>query len=514
MGNYPNARTDLQRFYFDDLSLGAHYDRNLMEVPPGACEDNSNFICINGQLRARGGYASVYPTAKTLPVVHLTLYRPMTGAAADLLRVDMDAPGLVYRVYRYTGGAWVDLVPGGVAWGGADAPVDSCVFKGVTYLNLGGTIYTYDGVSLVALGVADPSLPRILVAGDSRLFCANVVDIPTGIRVGYRLEWSDFLRGAVWGGGQGLGSSGFVDLPKDSSPITALYAANSTIMIFKAREIFLGVFTGMPKVYDVKPYINGPGCIAHQTLRTYRDGALVWLGDDNIYIGSPGQQPIPLGEKIKQRLMNSNSPYDVANFQKAVAFIDTYNHLYTLILPSKATGKVNLLLICNLRNGSWWEGALAGGVDVRSTISYREGNWTDTNLLGMADGTIWKYNLDATSDAGTTFSGYWKSGSLAVKAIFQGACEQASFQYARAQTVRTSALDHLNFTMHYSQGMERWATSSMGTQYFDGTDAQKLYTSDRHTAENFRIEIGFDSAATCPKIFRMDGGFVPQGVTR
>lgn len=535
---YERSSTELRRFYLDDLSSGAHYDRNIFNVPPGGCVENSNLVWVDGILRPRQGYAEYStPTGSTEPVLHLALYRPFTGGVADLCRITQAGPN--FKFYRLTSGVWVEATPtGGIPAFLVGAPpvtVTSCNFKGKIFFTIAGFLWSYDGTVVAQLpslqpvtALQCPLQPQIVAAGDSRLFLANMTTsygtagmLPTT----YRIAWSDFLRENVWNGGQGAGSSGFQDLPNFSTPITGVYVSGTTLMVFKPRELYLGVFQGQPATYTFSSFVRGPGCVAQNTIVDYRDGTIIWLGDDNVYIGSPGQQPIPIGDKIKNRIRTA---VNLTNIYQASAVVDIDNHLYTVYCPDIAnSGNIRILFTVNLKTGAWFEGELFDvGKSVLCTLSIRSSNWTTKNLVGMKDGRILEKSFSYTKDAGSTFPGFWKTGAFQVKGIFQQQAEQASMQYARFSGTRASVdtawnspLDavtpeSLTFGMSYAKGLDIWNDVAMGSQGIDGTNGPRVYTSTRWTGENFRINISFNDASSCPHIHRLDAGFIAQGVTR
>lgn len=376
---------------------------------------------------------------------------------------------------------------------------------------------SYDGTTLATVQSlqSDAALqvynkPRIVIAGDSRIFiadCYNKAD-GTGTRVPYRVAWSDMLNTAVWQGGVGDGSSGYVDLPKDSTPITGLYYQNSSIMVFKPDSIFLGFAAGPPKHYEFREIVSGIGCVAHQTIKKYREGILCWLGDDNVYVGGINRQPQAIGDRIRPRL---REVIQLSNIDMARAVIDRQNHIYYLFLPDGVDylGKVIRYFAINLRNGSWWEGSFGSGIDITDGFEYRDAPWSNQQLLTTADGQILSFSFANTSDLGTAFSTSWTSGVMYVKQFFKDS-DQASFQQLRLIGPNTGSSPNMQLAIAVGKGLDRFETTTFGTQTLDGTS--NIYASGRpKSGETAKILISTSNSTSMPQLASLGVGAIAQG---
>lgn len=426
--------------------------------------------------------------------------------------------GTTLTLYRHDG-AW-NLVSAAIAGGSVDVAPTSCNWKGQFWFTVGnGEMMYWDatgGLNTVASLQTDVSLqifdkPRIVVAGDARLFiadCENESD-GSGVRVPYRVGWCDMLNGGVWKGGVGDGSSGYVDLAKNSTPVTGLYYSNSSLLVFKPDSIYMGFSVGPPKQYDFKEIITGIGCVSHATIKLYREGLLCWLGDDNIYIGGFNRQPQVVGDRIRPRL---REVIQLSSISKARAVIDRQNHIYHLFLPDAGDypGQVVRTFSINLKNGSWWEGAFNADINITDGMEYRDEPWSNQQLLANSDGRIFSYSFSNTSDLGTPFSTTWTSGVLSVKQ-FAKTSDQASFQMVRIISPNALTSMAMQLSMSIGKGLDRFETSIYGTQTIDGTS--NLYTSGRpKSGETAKISIFTADSVHMPKIASIGVGAILGGL--
>lgn len=503
------SSSQLQYVQVPDVGLGLFSDVNPMQIPFGGASQVSNFVWVDGYVRARPGISEAYtPAPNVLPISHLSLFTDF-NANSQLMRVSLD--GSNYALHRHNG-AW-NLVDAAVPGVSADYPPTSCNFKGDWWFTTGdGDLYRFDGSTLDSAPSlqANPLLkaykkPKIVVAGDSRIFIGDCLGDDDTNRIAYRVAWSDTLNGAVWRGGVGAGTSGYVDLSKGSSPITGMYFSNSVLLVFKPTSIFMGYAAGPPQYYVFKEVVSGIGCISHATIKQYREGILVWLGDDNIYVGGISRQPTAIGDRIRPRLRQITA---LTSISKARAIIDRQNHLYTLFLPYIDDYKVSHFFTINLKNGSWWEGFYnISSVDITDGIEFRDNPWSTQQLLGNADGRIFESAFDYKYDLDQEFSVNWVSGVITGRTMSGNKTDQVSLQVARVNGMS----GRLSFGYHVGQGLDRFQVRNLGTQVLDGSS--NIYVSGRpETAEHFKMQMSNGSAASTPMIAGLGMGMIPMGL--
>lgn len=528
MPPYAKSSTDLKRFPIENLSQGILVDRNITQIPPGGAQSSLNFIWVDGYLRPRQGFGTRYSNGDANQNIGYIFSIPVftrPNLPDTLCRVNYTASlGLSFQVqssFSSTTSIW-NTIASGFSQSAYGYHYPWCNFKNRLYVAGLAETHQFDGTFWVTLESQQTDIPlkcpsnaNIVSSGDGRIFMADVVERGSGIRVAHRLCWSDLLRAQVWNGGDGGGSSGFIDLPRDSRAITGLVTATSGLMIFTAKDTYFGAFTGSPKVYDLRGVVNNVGCVSHETIRPYRDGAYIWLGDDNVYMGAPGQIPTPIGDKIRNRIKQKCR---LDHMYKSFAVIDYDNNLYHLFTPdgpsATESGSVNTrMFTCNLKTSSWWEAEV--GYAFYAASQFRESDWTSRMLTGGYQGLVCDMGFDYLNDLNLPIAGLWASGVISADKLFGQQAEQASFQWARVHAIRPDGtLDNVGFKFWGSQGLDQFRSVTPAVQTLDSTDARKLATSERLDAENFYVEVSFATAQQCPHIARIDTGFIPLGVTR
>lgn len=456
-----------------NLRPGVFFDRHLLEIPEGGAADVSNVIQQRGYLRTRPGLFEDYDTGDTTPMYHLDNYVDFQNVRTIMRATRNPANGDV-KLYRRNGSSWTLMATYAAAAPSPYTYTSSINFKGQWFFCAGsnGPLVSWNGTSLVDLRAAQsvagkkaPQKPRLIAAHPDRIIVADVVD-ELGSRVPYRIAWCAILDPLTWrnsnSGDVGSGSAGYVDLADKSDPITALYASGDVILAFRPRAIYQGDYVGSPLTYKFRRLSEGAGCVAPGTLKEYRDGNLVWLGDDNIYMGGANQLPKPIGGPIEP-FIRQNCDLTKMNF--AVGEIDRDLHLYNLYLPNLQTGRNDLLVQCSLLENSWWKGVFAPELelDVTCSLGYRAANWDSDILLGAADGKIYNFDFNTYNDAGYPFDAWWTSGIFSSDRLAPGE-EQASLQqlrsYATSGTIQLMA--------EVGDGIDRFVNYDFGNQVFDG----------------------------------------------
>lgn len=516
------------------LRKGAFYDRHALEIPDGGAFDSLNVISVNGVLRPRPGLgpSPVDPDGlPNIPIRVLDEYVRFDGTRSLVVvnGPNTDGPGLFGGIYYNDddGTGWHDIFTENTIANAGPLVAErvngsSVTFKGVWYFNNWANedaVVYWDRPGAVVDYLSSPSTQpnaqlrgafasKHLAAHPDRLIVANIKYTADGEEKAYRVAWSAKLNAKVWRNEQssdvGSGTSGYVDLADRSDPITALYASGDIVLAFRARSVYQGDFVGAPLMYKFRRLAEGAGCIAASTLCEYRDGTLLWLGDDNVYIGTANEVPRPVGEAIQpliRRLCN------VELLDRAVGVVDQDYHVYHLFLPNNTNGKVDVVLMLNLKDFSWWPGSLAAsGMDVRAAVNYRRGTWDSKVLLGGNDGQVYDFSFDVVGDKGVVFPAYWQSGILSVDRYFQG-IEQASIQQLRAY----SGSGSVNLKLIQGDGLDRLSTFDFGNQVFDGTSSLDVSRRPKK-AEHGMIKATWVDGTT--KISGLSVGVIGEGATR
>ena len=513
-----------------ELSLGVHYDIHPKNVPLGGATSANNLVWVNGYVRPRPGLAEELPAVDSNEVVHISQHTPLTGNV-KLLRVSRTAGNTMHlHAFDPVANTWTRVTPlagiAGVLNPTGQAP-SSINFKGYWFIAPGNSeLYFYDGTTLAAIStvITDTSLlpfdkPLFITSTESRLFIANTLEtrvgeVSPGPRVPYRIAWCDKSNPFVWStGGAEVknGSARFDDIAKASEPITGLFGgANSNILVFKPTYVFLGTFVDSPRYFDFIQQQSGPGCISHQTICEWRDGKILYLGDDNIYMQTVDQLPQAIGDKINPKL---SSFAKTIQLDKAVAFIDRDNDLGTIVVPENSgtySGQTLRQFTISLKNGAWWEGVynLAGDY-VTCAYSYRYAVWQSRQLIGTKNGKIYTSTLATARDNVNTFPVGWLSGIISFRELSGNKTESAQLQMLRAY----AESGQVQFGAYMGDGFDRLAYTDFGLQKIDGISS--VAVDERVTGENFKVLLYSNDAALFPQTLSgVAIGFVLQGNTR
>lgn len=510
-----------------DLSKGVVFDTHEINIPLGGASSASNLIHLNGYVRARPGLDNIYPRPDTNKVVHISQYVPLVGEV-QLMRVSQVSTDTMVVHYYTQADGWVMVTPPGGISGAlsSSSPPRSVNFKGIWYLCPGNYgLCQYDGTTFqtVSSFIGAPGTndnlkpydkPRFITATESRLFLANTMDsIDGGTRVPFRLQWSDYNSADVWstGGTSGNGSAKYIDLPSGSEAITGIYAgSNSQLLIFKAREVYIAQPAQSPAFFDFRVLQKGPGCVSAATIKEWRDGKILHLGDDNIYLTVPGQVPVPVGDRIRPRLSELSS---VIQLGLSRAWIDRDNDLYCLIIPN-TNGKVIRTFTLCLRDMSWWPGEYSlGSEEITDGYEFRSGVWQSKELVSTTSGNIFESTFGAYLDNGSPYSTSWSSGVLQIRQISNNQADQASLQLIRAFCPLDDGNNSIDLSVDYGDGLDRFTTKAFGTQIFNSLAALSV-TERPFDGENFRVNFYSSSAVNTPRMTGLQIGFILHGNTR
>lgn len=436
-----NPETTERALAFPLFQLDAGEITNLPAAVIGAtaASSTSNVIFSDGRVRPRPGF-SLHPLNPSVAggyspsswIIHLGRFIT-TSQVGYTMRLQLELSGAVTVWAKDDVSDWQLISPFPIG-SRADTPPASAMFNEGEWLLVNGhnNMQMWNGTgTLVDMTTAQtnislqaPQQPAFLCTTGSRVFLGNALDPNSGLRVPYRVWWSDTGDALKWSNGAGLpaqGSAGYQDLFQgaDASPITGMYFQGETrVIVFKRHSIYRGVFiNGGPVWYDFLPITQSRGCVAPGSIKAF-DDTLIWLGDDyNIYTLSMGNQITPIGDAVRPRLQQLVDLSNASALGKVSAVVDTVLGLYWLMLPAQVDNST-AILCCNLRTGAWSEGSVGG-----STVQPLCGLWIypesplvlftgvsrPVAIWGCSDGSI--YALDHTkpqmTDKAAPWDAYW-----------------------------------------------------------------------------------------------------------
>lgn len=455
MGDNPKSLNKAQAIPLWKLDGGEFYNLPSAVIPETGAFAAQNVVFFDGKLRPRPGLqlAAVSP-ADTDPtflanssILHLG-YMVTQSQTYNLIRVQT-AVSSVIKVSKFSGaGAWSDITGALALTYAADVAYNSAQFKGEFLLCLGNSnLLRWNGAgTLVDVSAAQPNValrapanPTFVCATGSRVFLANAIDPNSGLRVPYRVWWSDTMNSGIWSSGEGIpgqGSASYQDLTqgRDSSPITGMYFQGATqVVVFKRHSVYRGVFKGSPVWYDFLPVTQSRGCVAARSIQCYND-TLVWLGDDyNVYAMALNGQITAIGDAVRPRLQEIFDP-SLNNGCSVTSTLDVVLSLYWLIIPRSNSGVFTYYVFCcNLRTGAWSEGVNMSGKHMLSGfwLQPEPPFFTQTPLAiwGSNDGRIYSYDYSKVKmlDIDVPFDATWWSRTHDFVQLGKGSGETAEF---------------------------------------------------------------------------------------
>ena len=164
---------------------------------------------------------------------------------------------------------------------------------------------------------------------------------------------------------------------------------------------------GSPKWYDFVPMATRIGCVAHKTIKQWRERMLFLGADCNVYAIDLRGSIVAVGDAIQpymERIVN----YERLN--RSVAWVDLIDNYYWLVVPTEAHGgEYGRHIFClNLTTGAWTEGEFADpGLEVLDAFQARVFDEFVFYLLGAADGRIYEYDhFNLMADRDTQWESY------------------------------------------------------------------------------------------------------------
>ena len=131
--------------------------------------------------------------------------------------------------------------------------------------------------------------------------------------------------------------------------ITAGAQFGSGLVVYKAREMFLGVYAGPPTVFDFQRIPGDQGCVGPEAVIDI-GGAHAFVGEDNIWIYD-GSRAIPIGADIRQWFYDDLSP--VYRYRTIVNFDRNNGRIWIFYPSTLSTGNPDAALVYHLGAQKW-----------------------------------------------------------------------------------------------------------------------------------------------------------------
>lgn len=131
--------------------------------------------------------------------------------------------------------------------------------------------------------------------------------------------------------------------------ITAGAQFGSGLVVYKAREMFLGQYVGPPSVFQFDRVPGDQGCVGPEAVVDI-GGAHVFVGEDNIWLYD-GSRPIPIAQDVRQWFYNDISA--TYKYRTIVTFDRNNNRVWIFYPSSVSTGQPDSAMVYHLGSKKW-----------------------------------------------------------------------------------------------------------------------------------------------------------------
>lgn len=257
--------------------------------------------------------------------------------------------GTQFKLYELSSGTWNDV--GGSYTGSSENRWSFAAFGDVALATNDTEAIQYSTATTFA-AVAGAPKARILVSVPNFVVALNTQDATASATFGDSPDrwWCCAFQNATdWtpavatqcATGRLIGSGG---------EITAGAQFGSGLVVYKAREMFLGQYAGPPTVFDFQRVPGEQGCVGPEAVCDI-GGAHFFVGEDNFWIYD-GSRPVPIGDSIVRQWF-----YDDLSAQykyRTVVTFDRNNGRVWVFYPSSvSSGAPDSALVYHLASKKW-----------------------------------------------------------------------------------------------------------------------------------------------------------------
>lgn len=259
-------------------------------------------------------------------------------------------------------------------------------------------------------------------------------------------------------------------LTSTSGPIRGGRRLGDSMVAYKDRGMFLGVYVGSPLVWDWREVSDSVGAPCHEVIvpiATRGGGAAhIFLGYDDFYYYD-GSRPVPLPNPVKKTLFDS---IDKTYLYKSWAVHDRINTLIYFFV-STSGGTLDACYVYNYRKDDWRDAWGRNDMTIEAALEYVTAGVTYDDL-----GTI--YSTYDTSIPFSFDSPYWVSG-YPLPAIFNSSHKVATLTGTPGSSSFTMAeLGDDNDVMLLRRARPRYLTAPSSATL---SNAYKMLSGDSYT---------------------------------
>lgn len=165
--------------------------------------------------------------------------------------------------------------------------------------------------------------------------------------------------------------------------ITAGAQFGTGLVVYKAREMFLGQYAGPPSVFDFQRIPGDQGCVGPDAVVDI-GGAHVFVGEDNIWLYD-GSRPIPISENIVRQWFYDDLSAQY-RFKTSVVYDRNHASVWIYYPSTSSAGEINSALVYHLPTKKW--GRANRTIEAAMNYVAPGQSWTSLGLLGLTWPTL------------------------------------------------------------------------------------------------------------------------------
>lgn len=388
------ARRNYQVHEVGDLTGGQDFDSSPFTVPRECLISCSNVLPSTsvGGITIRNGIiqhnaTAISETAVVQPIVGLHSLYNQGGFNEFFVAV---AGTKIYK--NQPDGTWTNITDGIVLTANKNNLVAFAILNNKIYASnrLRNQMWYWDLSASDATPIIDPpnGKPQFVVAFNRRIFTFGNSDFPL---LG---DYSDIDDGSAYT------ALNFLNYDEGmGSKITgAARRGSSVLVVFKDKSITFVEPTGTTPPFTKYLFVDGIGCVSHQSIVTLPGGMLMWWDDDDIYmmVGNevrsatvhPSTKQPRLRNFFRNEVNAQRLPYVVGCYYP---LLDVARFFYTPRGQNENTAHIDY----HVKTRSWWPGTLRGNACCTRVISGKPRIYA-----GDTDGKAYRQDF-GTSDNGS-----------------------------------------------------------------------------------------------------------------
>jgi hypothetical protein len=228
-----------------------------------------------------------------------------------------------------------------------------------------------------------------------RLWGASKVDLDV-------LRWSEPGTMYAW---SALNAMSIPRIGEDARGISGLLTRRESLMVGRRNNVqqVTGTSNNDFRLVKITDHV---GIESNETIAVYKD-MIFFLWKDGVYVmeGNDIQCVSDAPRGLKKGGVRSwfatDTYFNRAQFQNAVAYFDPVRLRYRLFLAAAGTSVLNRWVEYDLNDGTWWGPHKTGAFTPASAFVTYDSNDSALPLIGGTSGHLWKEQSTATDDTAT-----------------------------------------------------------------------------------------------------------------